>query len=53
MAGVELDWQSADIWFASVQKCFGFGFGNFLGVIFFCTILVKVQLLIMFRNYAI
>jgi phosphoserine aminotransferase len=23
MAGVELDWQSADIWFASVQKCFG------------------------------
>lgn len=23
MAGVELDWQKADIWFASVQKCFG------------------------------
>jgi phosphoserine aminotransferase len=23
MAGVELDWKNADIWFASVQKCFG------------------------------
>jgi phosphoserine aminotransferase len=23
MAGVELDWQVADVWFASVQKCFG------------------------------
>ncbi|GAB4338057.1 MAG: alanine--glyoxylate aminotransferase family protein [Flammeovirgaceae bacterium] len=23
MAGIELDWLSADIWFASVQKCFG------------------------------
>ncbi|WP_026994216.1 aminotransferase class V-fold PLP-dependent enzyme [Flectobacillus major] len=23
MAGVQLNWQEADIWFASVQKCFG------------------------------
>ncbi|MDW8288121.1 MAG: aminotransferase class V-fold PLP-dependent enzyme, partial [Flammeovirgaceae bacterium] len=23
MAGIQLDWLSADIWFASVQKCFG------------------------------
>ncbi len=23
MGGVELDWHAADIWFASVQKCFG------------------------------
>ena len=23
MAGVELPWQSADVWYASVQKCFG------------------------------
>jgi len=23
MAGIALDWQQADVWFASVQKCFG------------------------------
>lgn len=23
MAGVQLDWQAGDVWFASVQKCFG------------------------------
>ncbi|WP_077923411.1 aminotransferase class V-fold PLP-dependent enzyme [Spirosoma sp. 209] len=23
MAGIRLDWQRADVWFASVQKCFG------------------------------
>ena len=23
MAGIELDWQLADVWFASAQKCFG------------------------------
>ncbi len=23
MAGITLDWQKADVWFASVQKCFG------------------------------
>lgn len=23
MAGLDLDWQQADVWFASVQKCFG------------------------------
>ncbi|TAH21726.1 MAG: alanine--glyoxylate aminotransferase family protein [Cytophagales bacterium] len=23
MAGIELEWENADVWFASVQKCFG------------------------------
>jgi phosphoserine aminotransferase len=31
MAGVELDWPAADVWYASVQKCFGLPAG--LGVL--------------------
>lgn len=33
MAGVELPWLAADIWYASVQKCFGLPAG--MGIMFF------------------
>ncbi len=39
MAGVELPWLAADIWFASVQKCFGLPAG--MGVMFMHKRLLK------------
>jgi phosphoserine aminotransferase len=33
MAGVELVWDCADVWFASVQKCFGLPAGLAVGVV--------------------
>jgi phosphoserine aminotransferase len=34
MAGIQLDFKAADIWFASVQKCFGLPAGPWLTYLF-------------------
>ena len=49
MAGIELDWSLADVWFASIQKCFGLPAG--LAVLVYSPNALKRAEILADRNY--